>query len=376
MSASFEQFDYQLRSNKHIERKLVFELLLRARKYFSLEKYKYLGLGSLWFADHRLAHRLLNIDELISIEANEYAARADFNKPYGSIKVLPGMSHEVLPQFKKEDWDTPYIVWMDYDGLLDENVQADLSKFVTNLQPGSVILITLNASFRSYKTNQTGIAAAERRGETIDPRAVEKLIRFLGNVVPEKYLLKDENGKFRDVTAAEFPQIMAESILKYLGHKVTTSGREGDAAENKDGDAADNKDEATAEQTIVENPIVRKKTKQKPLCFVPLFNMFHKDGADMITVGGAICAEKEVEAWRSLLAADPVLKSQASLPIHHKLDLIPITLREKLVLDSLLPSVQPLGKLAANSGLKIEDEQIEKYRQHYRHFPMFFESPL
>ncbi len=369
MTASFEQFDYQLRSNKHIERKLVFDLLLRARKYFPLEKYKYLGLGSLWFADHRLAHRLLNIDELISIEANEHAARADFNKPYGSVRVLSGMSHEVLPQFKKADWSIPYIAWMDYDGLLDENVQADLSRFVTNLQPGSVILVTLNASFRSYKTNQTGIAAAERRGETIDPRAVEKLIRFLGNVVPEKYLLKDEAGKSQDVTSAEFPQVMAESILKYLGHKVTTSGREGDAI--------DNEDEAIADPEIVQGrPIERKIPKRKPLCFVPLFNIFHKDGADMITVGGAICAEKDVEAWRSLLAADPVLKSQGNSPVHHKLDLIPITLREKLVLDSLLPSAQPLGQLAVNIGLKIDDEQIEKYRQHYRHFPMFFESPL
>lgn len=369
MTASFEQFDYQLRSNKHIERKLVFDLLSRARKYFPLEDYKYLGLGSLWFADHRLAHKLLNITDLISIEASEYAARANFNKPYGSVRVIPGMSHEVLPQFKADDWNVPYLVWMDYDGLLDENVEADLSRFVTNLQPGSVILVTLNAAFRSYKTNQTGIAAAEKRGETIDPRAVEKLIRFLGNVVPEEYLLKGKSGKLQDTTSAEFPEVMAESILKYLSHKVVASGRLGDAVA-KEEDVSTNDGEEN--RGVSES----KKLAKKPLCFVPLFNIFHKDGADMITVGGALSSEKDAESWRSLLATDPVLKSKDGIPIYHQLDLIPITLREKMVLDSLLPSAVPLGQVALDSGLKIDDEQIEKYRQHYRHFPMFFESPL
>lgn len=369
MTASFEQFDYQLRSNKHIERKLVFDLLSRGRKYFPLEDYKYLGLGSLWFADHRLAHKLLNITDLISIEASEHADRAVFNKPYGSVRVLPGMSHEVLPQFQAHEWSVPYIVWMDYDGLLDENVAADLSRFVANLQPGSVILVTLNAAFRSYKTNQTGIAAAERRGETIDPRAVAKLVRFLGNVVPEKYLVRGDAGKMQDTTSAEFPQVMAESILKYLSHKVVASGRVGDAIEEKD--------EVSADQDVREGiPSGKKEPKKTPLSFIPLFNIFHKDGADMITVGGAISSEKDAGDWRSLLATDPVLKSKDGMPTYHQLDLIPITLREKMVLDSLLPSTEPLGQLAIASGLKIEEAQIEKYRHHYRHFPMFFESPL
>lgn len=187
------------------------------------------------------------------------------------------------------------------------------------------------------------VDAAARRGEVLDGRAVGKLVRFLGNVIPSRYQQAQENGRYLDATAAEFPAVMAESILAFISHKVVSSGR---------------------------------LSGTEPLRFVPLFNIFHQDGAEMITVGGAISGSQCANRWESLLAEDPVLSVAGSVPLHHRLNLIPITLREKLTLDRLLPSAVSINELAKEGGLHIGDEQVEKYRLHYRHFPMFFEAPV
>lgn len=341
---SFERFDYQLRSNKHVERKLVFDFLIRARRRFDTSNYNYLGLGSMWFADHRLAHRLLDVDKLISIEASN-AARADFNKPFGTVEVLPGMSHDVLPTWTDEQWSNPFFAWMDYDGLLDQNIAADLSTFSRKLKPNSVLLVTANANYLNYKVKQSAVERAQKAGTPIDPRAIATLIKLLGDVVPAEYQgLKTSTGKPADVSAENFPKCMAESLIAFLRHKITVSGREHGG---------------------------------KPLRFVPLFNFCHKDGVEMVTVGGAIADAVSDTEWENILVADPVLKNNGKLPAHHRLDLIPITLREKLVLDSLLPSgAEQFAAGAIALGLKIAEDQAEKYRLHYKHFPTFVESPI
>ncbi|WP_069265187.1 O-methyltransferase [Paraburkholderia nodosa] len=345
MAASFERFDYQLRSNKHIERKLIFDLLMRAKKTVNFAAYRYLGLGSMWFADHRLAHRLLGIDDLVSIEHTEHADRAEFNKPYGSVRVLPGMSYEVLPEWKDADWAKPSVVWMDYDGNLDEHIADDLALFAQRLHVGSVILVSVNAYYGNYKIKQTAVDAAAKRGVTIDPRAVATLNTLLGDVVPAKYQnLTTSTGRPADVKEMDFSECMAAALLAFLSHKVTSSGRE-------------------------ENG--------QRLRFVPLFNFCHKDGVEMVTVGGAITGAESVGNWEAALTEDPVLESEGVSPIHHRLDLIPITLREKLVLDSILPSgTDAFAAQLEEKGVRIGREQAEKYRRHYRHFPIFVESPI
>ena len=200
---SFERFDYQLRSNKHVERKLIFDFLVRARKSFDFSTYSYLGLGSLWFADHRLAHRLLDIDDLISLEAAENADRAIFNKPYGSIKVHAGLSHEVLPTWPEKDWERPKIAWMDYDGNLDTDVVSDITLLSQRLEVNSVLLVTVNANFQNYRIKQNAVEAASKRNIILDPRAIAMLAQLLGDAVPENYLNRVEPGRSKPVDVKE-----------------------------------------------------------------------------------------------------------------------------------------------------------------------------
>jgi hypothetical protein len=343
---SFERFDYQLRSNKHIERKLIFDLLVRARRSFDLSKYAYVGLGSLWFADHRLAHRLLNIDRLISLEAAENADRAIFNKPYGSIEVQAGLSHEILPTWTDENWLSKKIAWMDYDGNLDTDVVSDLALLAQRLAINSVVLITVNANFQNYRIKQNAVEAAAKRNIIVDPRAIATLAQLLGDVVPAAYLNKMEAGKIKpvDVKEKDFAAVLAECLLAFISHKITVSGRQ---------------------------------DRGQLLRFVPLFNFCHKDGVEMVTVGGAITSADDLGKWQTVLTDDPLLESENGMPTHQRLDLIPITLKEKLILDSILPTNDAdFDTKTAESGLRIGAEQAQKYRRHYRHFPTFVETPI
>lgn len=342
---SFERFDYQLRSNKHIERRLIFDLLARARHHFDFSKYKYVGLGSMWFADHRLAHRLLDIDHLVSMEQAEHAPRAEFNKPYGTVTVLPGLSHAVLPSWGDEDWASPMVVWMDYDGTLNTDVVQDITLLCQRLQPGSILMVTVNAHFNSYRIAKSAVEAAAKRGEKIDPRAIATVARLLGDVVSADLLgNQTKAGHPVDVPESEFAERFAESLLGFMEHKVTVSGRQEDG---------------------------------QLLRFVPLFNFCHKDGAEMITVGGAIASADGVKKWEEILEQAPLVEIEERKPKHHRLDLVPITLREKLALDSILPAKdEEFERQVEQSGLKLDIEQAKRYRQYYRHFSIFVEAPV
>jgi hypothetical protein len=336
---SYERFDYQLRANKHIERRIVFDLLQRASAYFKFENY--IGLGSMWFTDHRLAHKLLGIDNLTSIEAQNHQ-RAEFNKPYGSVTVLAGMSHDVLPLHKK--WDGRTIVWMDYDGNLVPDVAKDLELFTQKLTPGSVLIFTVNSTFSNYRKKGSYVEAQKERGISVDPRAIATVATILESEVPEKF--SEAGGSERsDATTESFSSDMAHMVFDFISHKLNRSGRVDETG--------------------------------NPLTFVPLFNIAHQDGAEMLTLGGVICFKNEAETWGDIIEHDPILRKEGDYIAHHRLDLIPITLREKLMLDMLLPQEeQPFIESAVAKGIQLPADQIAKYRLHYRHFPVFVETPI
>jgi len=60
------------------------------------------------------------------------------------------------------------------------------------------------------------------------------------------------------------------------------------------------------------------------------------------------------------------------------LDLIPFTIKEKIVLDECLPG-QDEGDLierARGAGIVLEEKSIRTYRKFYRYFPVFVESGI
>src|SRR4051794_13352391 len=88
-------------------------------------------------------HRVLGVNDMISIEKDSYAAECfKFNRPYKAIDLEFGYSHAVLPRLA---WGKPTILWLDYDGKLTSDVLADIDTFCAKAVSGSVLAISVNA---------------------------------------------------------------------------------------------------------------------------------------------------------------------------------------------------------------------------------------
>lgn len=340
---SFERFNYMLRTNKHIERKLVFDLLAAAAQKFDFSKHWYLGFGSMWFGDFRLADRLLGIEKMISIERADYAERANFNRPLAGIVVSPGESNAVLGSMGVTEWENPVVAWMDYDGKLNEDVVRDISILLQHAEINSVVIVTVNAGFGSYRARVEG--AKRTRVQT----AVGLVESYLGSAaIASKYEPYEKlHGTFTDsVKEADFPEFLSEAILTYMEHNTISLAREH------------------------EGQRVR---------FVPLYRLHHKDGVSMITAGGVITTDAAAQAWEKCLKEYPILSEDGGKATYQQLDLIPVTIKEKIALDGCLP--EPSGDAAyiakaKAAGVKLSDDEMSKYRKFYRHFPVFVETPM
>jgi hypothetical protein len=125
---SFEKLNYSIRPNKNVERKLIVKLLatIGASGEFDIKDYRYIGLGSIWFTDFSLFHRVLGIDDMISIEKEaSREQRLRFNKPFECIKLI---LREYSEAFVDLDWEKRSIVWLDFDDVLKAALFDDLKR--------------------------------------------------------------------------------------------------------------------------------------------------------------------------------------------------------------------------------------------------------
>lgn len=339
---SFERFDYLLRTNKHIERKLVFDVLCAVAQRIDFSEHWYLGFGSMWFGDFRLAHRLLGIDQLVSIELSEHAARANFNRPFAGVTVETGESGAAMANLSQDIWGRPVIAWLDYDGYLNNEVVNDINLLLGRIQPNSAVIITVNGVRRTYRARSSSGTTA--KNET----SVGVVEGFLGSgSIPTKYDTQpNAAGTYADVDEATFPQFLTEAITTYMEHQVIASARE------VHGDR---------------------------LRFMPLYQLHHRDGADMVTVGGVVVTEKDAVIWQECLRKHSILANPNGAADYCRLDLIPVTVKEKIALDECLPDGgNGTNFLAAarSAGLALNDDDIAKYRKFYRHFPVFVETTM
>lgn len=339
---SFERIDYQLRYNKHIERRLVFDLLGRARQIVGLDDHGYLGFGSMWFSDFRLAHRVLELGSMVSMERSQHVARARFNQPYRSITVEGGDSSATLQAFDKDYWSKPHVAWLDYDGTLSQDVVKDIHLFLDNCAADSVVIVTLQALWKNYRP-KLDTDEIRQRADT----AVGQVETLLGaNVVPPRFEPGPPNaaGASPDVVSGRFPEFFAEALLAAMAHRIATSGR---------------------------------KIGEEGLRFVPIFNFCHEDMAEMVTVGGAIVSDSRENLWKTEVRDGVPLSDDGLLPSHQRLDLVPLTVKEKMTLDACLPQAQKdFFKTAKKAGLKLHDQELAKYWKYFRQFPVFMETPL
>lgn len=140
MTASFRKIDYSLRPAKHAERRMLCEIFRRVSPFEPVEKYPYVGMGSLWFSDFILFHRILGVKEMISIDRSGARDRLEANKPFRSITMDFRSTNDALP---KLDWTRRQFIWLDYDDQIDLAKLQDMKTIATRALSGTVLSVSV-----------------------------------------------------------------------------------------------------------------------------------------------------------------------------------------------------------------------------------------
>src|SRR6266446_7237227 len=146
MSAATESYlkvHYELRPAKQVERRMLIDAFqLLAQSGFSIRDYQYTGMGSIYFVDFTLMHRLLGINRMLSVEhSTSIRKRVAFNRPFAWVDTKIGPIGDVIPSLSK---DRQHILWLDYDGIIQNTHLQDVSVAATFLSVGSLLLVTVD----------------------------------------------------------------------------------------------------------------------------------------------------------------------------------------------------------------------------------------
>lgn len=313
MAESYRKINYSLRPAKNIERKMLSEALRRLSYFELVENYRYIGFGSTYFTDFTLFHKSLGIKNMISIEWDEqYKPRFEFNRPFNCIQIIFGESNDVLPSLQ---WNVKTIIWLDYDTQLNDTMLVDISFFCAGAVPGSVIIVTVNA-------------------HTSPQESAKHLFQKLVEQVGEEKVPADVSG--RNLKGWEKAKIYRRIITNEIYQTLTqrNGGLEGGS-----------------------------KIKYKQL-----FNFHYADDAKMLTVGGLLHEENQLDIVDK--CAFENLSFVSSDDTHYKIEIPKLTYRELRYLDAHLPYDRNLRELL------IPEEDVKKYAQVYRYFPTFAEAEI
>ena len=244
--SSFRKINYSLRPAKHAERKMMGELFRRLSAFAPLEEYRYVGLGSVWFADFSLYHKALGIADMVSIErATGSRARFEANRPFNiQMKFKP--TTEALPEL---DWTKRSIVWLDYDGVLSTDILLDARLVVGSCRSGTIVAISVNCG----RADQVNAAESDSSG----PSALDRFRVTFGRERVANDIADD------DLLGRRFAQLSRNMIL-----------------------------------AEIEETVARRNGQGEPKCFfAPIVSFSYRDDAPMTTVVGVLYDEPERENY-------------------------------------------------------------------------------
>ena len=311
---TFERFNYALRPAKNIERKMICEGLGRLSRIARLSEYKYIGFGAIGFVDFTLFHQRMGIDNMLSIECEVDAKRrVKFNRPFSCIDVEWGWSHDILPYLH---WVKRCIVWLDYDGPINQNVLSDISTITSSVPSGSAFILTVNAD-----PGPADAGAQEQDSRLEKLKARVGVNRLPANLKGSDLAQWGYAGVLRGIIDAE---------IKSVVYKRNSA-----------------------------------KPKARTVTYHQLFNFRYQDGNKMLTVGGVFLNPAHEERLKIADFDDLEFIRSGAEP--YTIDTPVLTLRELRHLDERLPS----RRVAGPSWLPRADREM--YWRTYRYFPSFSE---
>ena len=313
MSSFSPKVDYSLRPAKSVERRMIAEVLSYLDSIESLTEARYVGMGSIYFQDFQLFHRRLGVTEMLSIEREDDAAeRMLENLPLACVELEVGSVSDLLPSLELEE--RLHILWLDYEGRVDDEVLSDVRRIVGRVRPGSALFVTTNGHRGPY-------------------RKVERWLNGIRHAVAGAEVPDDADGVRR---------------LSYQALNGTIS----DAVE------ARNAGRLSSEPEVI---------------FAQVVHFWYSDGAPMFTVGGLILEEQQSDLWNgSGVLTLPFVKCgenpfQITVPF--------LTKREVVRLLAKMPAdEQDLSAIARDLSLPLDD--VKAFSRIYRFSSLFSETEI
>ncbi len=316
---SFRKISYLLRPSKQVERKLILEALHKLTEIgYVIRDYRYVGFGSIFFADFRLLHRYLYMRDMLCVEAYASSREMLLNRPYEFIDLELAEYSSVLPAL---DPGRPHLVWLDFDYAVDRELLDDLASSVVALAKGSILIVTVRAQPPRGRQPFEDKPACDARAA----RELEKI-----NVLLRQY----------GIAEATAP-ISRENYASLISRLVAA--------------------------------VVRSAVSRRPggrIQFHQLFNYRYADGDQMYTVGGLLDTPYARERLRrgGVLRLDFLSTKLGGAPKEISVPIL--TERERVYLDQHLERLRsrPHGIFG------LDPAGLENYAWLQRHYPSFTEE--
>lgn len=329
MPGTYRDINYSLRPAKAVERKMLCDTIRRLHPFGKIESYRYVGFGSLYFSDFHLFHRALGLHNMLSIEKDAYAKETfEFNKPYRCVDLDFRPSSQVLPQL---NWDSKAIVWLDYDGKLDEAALSDVHTVCAKACSGTLFLISVNVKPEPDPDEPTRLAYAAETGlaYSLDTYRLREFSKAVGSKLPPEIQGKDLRGKG-----------LASMSKRIIGNAI--------------------QDALSARNATV--------SAERKIQYRQILHFLYSDGAQMMTVGGILFEARDQPTFNACSFSELAFAREADEPYTIKVPCL--TLKEINYLNVQLPKT-PLADLTL-PGVRPSD--ISQYAEIYRYFPTFTEA--
>ena len=276
ISKSALEVQFDLRPAKQVERRMLLDAFQRlAEAGFSIRDYKYTGFGSLHFIDFVIFHKLLGIDQMLSVEHDvTLEGRVRFNCPFSSITIVIGSATDVMPTLSP---DQQHILWLDYDEPVTKVNLDDVYLAGSQLSSGSFLIVTVD---------------------------VEPPIKDAYDAHTNKRYFDEEAGNYLGLP--DIKEFTKENLYKPSRQVILNALKEGMAG-------------------------------RTGIDFHPLFYFLYKDGHRMMTFGGMIGSKAEKRKLSYMNREGAIYLRMAEKEDPYEIKVPVFTRKERHLLDSAMP---------------------------------------
>lgn len=279
IAASYRKVFYDLRPAKQVERRMLLDAFqIMSVAGFSIRDYQYTGMGSIYFVDYSMLHRLLGMRRFLSAEIDRSVTkRVSFNRPFDNVVIKMRAIGDLISEL---DRDLKHILWLDYDFRMAKVILEDTAAAAHHLPTGSILMVTVDV---------------EPPTKNDDPD------EWMRHFQTETRPFNDFRWTVQSFARSELAETNAGVIMNAIRNGI--AGR----------------------------PNIR---------FLPLFKFDYADGHQMITIGGVIGGDAEQRMLDACdFRHAPYIRRLITDPFF-TIRVPRLTRKERLYLDRYMPSTE------------------------------------